>query len=398
MLDESEGDARNELSGTVAGPSVQAGSIYGGIRFYAGSRPSFPTPAQLPGPGLCAGRDRELAGLRRLTMQDIDAGYPFLLVITGVAGVGKTALALNWLHKLREQYAGGQLFVDLRGFAGDGDPMPPHDALGQFLRALGIDAASVPATQDERAALFRSLTTERRLIILLDNADSVAQVRPLLPGPGPALIVVTTRKRLPELARAVDGAHFLHLTPLDEPGALKLLSGIVSRERIQAEPDAALSLVSLCGGLPHAVCASGDRLAAHQGRKIARVVAELADDARRLSALRAVFDGSYRALTEDAARLYRLLSVHPPPEFEPTAAAALAGVNDGEVARLLDSLVEANLLEAANERFRFHDLIRLHAHEKLMEAESETTRQAAYARLVEHYLATQDRAVRAADV
>lgn len=349
-----------------------------------------------------------MVDLRRLTVQDIDAGRPFLLVITGAGGVGKTSLALNWLHHLREEYADGQLFVDLRGFSGDGHPVPSNEALGRCLRALGISTESIPATVDERAALFRSLTTDRRLIIMLDNAASEAQVRPLLPGLGPALVVVTTRKRLQGLT--MDGARFLRLTPLDEPGALELLNRIVGRERIAAEPDAALSLVSLCGGLPLAVCASGTRLAARHGWKIARIVTELADDARRLSVLsaedditlRAIIDGSYRVLAEDAARLYRLLSVHPGPDFDTAVAVALAGADNDEVTGALDSLVGANLLEEGpGERFRFHDLIRLHAREKLMETESTTTRQAASARLVDHYLAmatAADRAVGTADV
>ena len=396
MLDESEDDLqKNELSGTVVGPSVQAGSIHGGIRFDKGPAFSVPRPAQLPGPPPCAGRERELAGLRRLTREDIAAHHPFLLVITGAAGVGKTALGLHWLHRLQDQYAAGQLFVDLRGFSGDGQPVPPSDALGQFLRALGLGTEHIPAGQDERAALFRSLTADRRLIIMLDDAASEAQVRPLLPGRGPALVVVTTRLRLPGLAAA--GARSLHLTPLDERGALELLTRIVGRERITAEPDAALSLVSLCGGLPLAVCASGARLAARHGWKIARVVAELADESRRLSALsreedvslNATLDVSYLRLPDEVAHLYRLLSVHPGPDIDPAGAAALVGIENGDAARLLDSLTDANLVEeGSNGRFRFHDLVRLHAREKLMVTESKPARRAAFTRLVDHYLGT----------
>jgi tetratricopeptide (TPR) repeat protein len=392
--DEGDGAARrNEVSGTVVGPSVQAGSIHGGIQFNMVTRSSLPTPAQLPSPALFASREEELSNLRRLVAQDADGGRPSLVVITGAGGVGKTTLGLHWLHQIRAEYNDGQLFVDLRGFSGDGRPMPSSEPLERFLRALGIGADSIPVNPDEQAALFRSLTAGRRLIIMLDNAVSAAQVRPLLPGPSPALVLVTTRHRLSGLT--MEGARFLSLRPMDQLGAVELLHRIVGPDRIRAEPDEARSLVSLCGGLPLAVCASGARLASRSRWTIARVVEELADETFRLSTLsmeddvsiKAVFDISYRALPDDVARLYRLLGIHPGPDFDPTAAATLAEMTPHESARLLDFLVGANLLEeGSDDRFRFHDLLRLHAREKLMETESKTGRRIAFRQLIEHYL------------
>jgi hypothetical protein len=376
VVDDNDGVSQgNEFSGTVGGSSVQARSIYGGVRFDIWSQSSVPPPAQLRPPAFFAGRQKELDDLR-LALRAGAAGELRLVVITGAGGIGKTALGLHWLNQIRDDYKDGQLFADLRGFSGGGPPMSSSEVLGRFLRALGHGTKHISPDLDERASMFRSLTTGRRMIIMLDNAASTYQVRPLLPGPGPALVMVTTRQRLPGLT--VEGAHVLRLTSLDETGAWELLSRMVGRERMAAEPDAARSLVSLCGGLPLAVCASGVRLAARHRLRIAHVVDELADDTRRLStlsvepdiSLRATLDLSYRALPHTVARLYRLLSVHPGPDFDATAATALAGLKKDDAAGLLDLLVDASLLEEEPYgRFRFLDLIRLHAREKLRETE-----------------------------
>jgi hypothetical protein len=367
---------RNELGGTVSGSSVQARSIYGGIQFHMTSRSSLPTPAQLPSPAFFADREKELADLRWLASRADETSELPLVVITGAGGIGKTALGLYWLNQIRNDYKDGQLFVDLRGFSGDGPTRSSSEVLGRFLRAFGLGAERISSDLDERASLFRSLTTGRRLIIMLDNAASTEQVRPLLPGLGPALVVVTTRQQLPGLA--VEGARVLRLTSLSESGARELLSRMVGPERLAAEPDAARSLASLCEGLPLAVCAAGVRLAARHRMRIAHLVDELADENGRLSALsvksdvslRASLDLSYRVLPDGVARLYRLLSAYPEPDFDATAVTGLAGLRNDETAGLLDFLVDANLLEEEpNGRFRFLELIRLHAREKLNETE-----------------------------
>ncbi|WP_344397213.1 ATP-binding protein [Actinomadura alba] len=384
----------NQSSGTIHGSSVQARSIYGGVQFNVETRSQLPIPAQLPSPGFFADRHDEVRDLRQLIDRPVSAGHPTLIVISGPGGVGKTTLGLHWLNQIRDEYADGQLFVDLHGFS-DGRPMPPSEPLERFLRALGIPAESVPIDLDEQAALFRSLTAGRRLITMLDNAASAAQVRPLLPGPGPALVVVTSRRRMSGLV--MEGARFFDVNPLHESGAVELLHHIVGAERIAAEQSEAMSLVALCGRLPLALCASGARLAARRRWPIARVVGELTDETRRLSALsveddvsvQAVFDLSYQALPEDAARLYGLLGLHPGADFDTAVAGALAYIGHDESARLLDMLADANLLEEGSEdRYSFHDLVRLHARGKLAETTSGDERQAAFARLVDRYLQT----------
>ncbi|MFC5748955.1 ATP-binding protein [Actinomadura rugatobispora] len=389
----------NELTGLIAGSAVQARNIEGGIHISAPDRGLPPAPAQLPPPGLFADRRAELEELRRLSHRAGGAGDGGLVVIAGPGGVGKTTLALHWLHQVKAGYE-GQLFVDMRGFSG-GEPLPPTEPLERFLRALGASADGIPPEIDEQAALFRSVTTGRRLIIMLDNVVSAAQVRPLLPGAGPALVVVTTRRQLSGLL--VDGARFLDLHPLGVPGALELLGHIIGPERIGAEREQARSLVRLCGLLPLAVCASGARLAARRRWPIARVVDELGDEARRLDQLRtgegdteegdmsvmAVFNASYRALNEAHARAYRLLGTHPGPHFDIEAAAALLGGEHDRTVELLDGLVDVSLLaEESTDRYRFHDLVRLHARAKAEELDSDGERNAAFARLADWYLRT----------
>lgn len=382
----------NELNGTIAGSSIQARSIEGGVHITMGDRAPLPAPAQLPSPGLFTNRRSELVELGRLGAPDAQGDRPALVVVTGPGGVGKTTLALHWLHQMKADFE-GQLFVDLQGFSGN-DPLPPGEPLERFLRALGAAADGIPVNVDEQAALFRSMTTGRRLIIMLDNAVSAAQVRPLMPGAGPALIVVTTRRHLSGLL--VDGAHFLDLEPFGQQGAVELLGHLIGADRIATEGEHARSLVKLCGLLPLAVCATGARLAARRRWPIARAVAELDDEARRLSTLRTgegdmsvdvVFNASYQALDSDHARAYRLLGTHPGTDFDLGPAAALTGAGRDRTAELLNGLADASLLlETDEERYRFHDLVRLHARAKAQELDTEAERAEALARLADWYL------------
>ncbi|WP_312874429.1 tetratricopeptide repeat protein [Actinomadura litoris] len=394
-----DGPPSNALTGRVAGSSVQAGSISGGLHINAPHHAPLPAPAQLPPTGIFANRAEELRELSRIAATVAGAGQPRLLVLTGVGGVGKTSLALHWLHQEKASYE-GQLFVDLRGFSGTG-PLPPGETLERFLRALGTGAESIPADLDEQAALFRSATTGRRLIIMLDNAVSAAQVRPLLPNEGGSLIVVTTRLRLSGLV--VNGARFLDVGPLGLDGALDLLENVIGADRIGAEDEYARELARLCGRLPLALCASAARLAARSRWTIARAVAELGDEARRLSALRTgegegdmsvnvVFNASYQALDHAHARAYRLLGIHPGPDFTVPAAAALLDVREERAVQLLDGLADVSLLleeaQGPDERYRFHDLVRLHARDKAVEAEPEAEWSQALERLADRYLRT----------
>jgi tetratricopeptide (TPR) repeat protein len=355
----------------------------------------MPTPGQLPPvPPNFTGRSSELAALNGL-LTDADSGQPVTLaVIMGAGGAGKTSLALRWLHGVRERFPAGQLYAELGGHAADAAARPP-DVLGWFLRSVGVAPERVPLGLAEAAALWRSVTTRQRLVILLDNAVSAGQVRAVLPGPGPSLVAVTTRWRLGGLA--IDGARFTELGPLDDNDAVELLGRILGPGRVSAEPEASNAVVRLCGGLPLAVCVSAARLAPNPRWRVGRIAAELASERHRLAALtlgqdlsvRAAFDVSYAALPAQAARAYRLLSLIPSPDFGLSLAAAALAAAPAEITGLLDALTGASLLEETPaDRFRFHDLVRLHAREHAAEAETDTERHAVISRSVDWYLAS----------
>jgi tetratricopeptide (TPR) repeat protein len=374
----------------VFGSAIQAQVLHGDV-YLGPPAPPMPSPRQLPAPPAhFTGRARELEDLDRIMSLGGDVRPLTLAVLTGAGGIGKTALASHWLHQVRDGYPDGQLYADLQG-AGGGEPGRPADVLGRFLRALRVPPDRVPAELDELVPLYRSVTDGRRLIVLLDNAASAAQVRALLPGPGPSLAVVTTRRRLAGLA--LDGARFLGVGPLDEQAAVELLSRIVGGQA-RSQRDDALAVVRLCGLLPLAVCVSAARLAPHPDWPLRRIADELAGERDRLSALsiegdvsvRAAFDLSYRALAPAAARAYRLLGLIPGPAFGTALAGAAIEVEAAEAAQTLDTLAEASLLaEEAEHRWRFHDLIRLHAREQAA-AGAAADRRAAQARIVAWYL------------
>jgi tetratricopeptide (TPR) repeat protein len=384
------------LSGTVHGPAIQAGAVYGGIRIGSEPRDVGRPPWQLPPSMHVIDRSREFEALERHRARAVREERPALAAVSGLGGVGKTTLALKWLHTLRPDFPAGQLYADLGAQAPDG-PALPEEVLGRFLRALGIPPQQVPGTLAERMTLYRSLTAERRLVVLLDDASTAAQVRPLLPA-GRNVTAVTSRSRLPGLT--VDGCYPVHVEPLDPEAAVELLADTLSDGRVAAQPDDARTLVELCAGLPLAVRVAGARLAARPERRITTMVRALAEERDRLEVLaidgdhnvRAALDLSYRTLPPPAARLYRLLGLHPGPDFaSPVAAAVLAG--EGDAAELLDTLHDASLLlDAGEERHRFHDLVRLHAATKAREDESGEERARALRRIADHYLASATRA------
>ncbi|MHC3471724.1 ATP-binding protein [Streptomyces sp. 7R007] len=395
----------NDLSGTVHGPVIQAGTVHGGIRIGPDAETAVRTPWQFPPSVRVVDRSRELAALERYRARAAREERPVLAAVSGLGGVGKTTLALGWLRGLRPHFPGGQLYADLGAQSPDG-PALPDEVLGRFLRALGVAAPQVPATLAERTALYRSLTTDRRLVVLLDDAATAAQVRPLLPAGG-NVTAVTSRSRLPGLT--VDGCFPVHVDPLAPEAAVELLADTLSDDRVAAQPDAARTLVELCAGLPLAVRVAGARLAARPERRIATMVRALAEEHGRLEALaidgdhdvRAALDVSYRALPAPAARLYRLLGLHPGREFGSEVAAALcAGPGDEgraesprSATELLDLLHDASLLlDAGDERHRFHDLVRLHAATKAREDEPPSERATARRRIADHYLASATRA------
>jgi DNA-binding SARP family transcriptional activator len=354
-------------------------------------------PRQLPADVTAfAGRDGALAQLdARVSTRTV-----VISAIHGTAGIGKTALAVHWAHRAVDRFPDGQLYLNLRGFDPDRPPMDPGDALGRFLRALG--AKQFPAELEERAALFRSLVAGRKLLVLLDNAATVDQVRPLLPGSPSCLVLVTSRNQLTGLI-ALDGARDLTLDVLTSAEAMALLENVIGRTRVLAEPDAAAELTGLCGRLPLAVRITAGKLVMRPNQPIAAAAADLRDGARlgalevdgdRRGAVRAAFDMSYLAVKPDEQRLFRRLSLVPGPDFTSAAAAALADIPEPEAARLLDRLLSGHLVECpAPQRFRLHDLLRHYARERCDSEESTKDRSAAVARLFDWYLSTAQAAV-----
>ncbi|MGW4913101.1 tetratricopeptide repeat protein [Streptomyces sp. NPDC004270] len=387
----------------ITGPVVQARDITGGVHIHSAAAPPPREPAVprqlLPVPGHFINRGQELAELDRLHSAFRDGPAPLIAVLSGPAGIGKTTLARRWLLGQTDSCPDGQLYADLRGHSLDG-PARPGELLTGLLRALGHER--IPAELAEKAALWRSATAQTRIALLLDGARSAAQVRPLLPGATAALTVVTSRNRLTGLG--LEGAAFVALPALGTPDAVELLSRRVGADRVRREPEAALAMAEACAGLPLAVCVAGARAAARPRQPLAVLADALGGDtggnpldALRVegeSALRAALQESYRLLAPEVAAGYRLLSLSPVPGITPPVAAAVCGTGPDETDRLLDDLVEANLLEdfgpdpvTGLARYRYHDLLRLHAHERADAEEPAAARDAAVRRIVDFHLA-----------
>lgn len=313
-----------------------------------------------------------------------------LLVLVGPPGVGKTALALRWAHGARDRYPDGQLYADL---GGSRNKVPVEQVFAAFLAALGVAAQRIPVDAGEQAELYRKLTTRLRLLVLLDNAGSAADIRRLLPARTGSVTMVTGQSRLGSLV--ADSARFITLEPLGGQHGIALLARTVGEERVAEERGHAQTLVELCGGLPIALCVAGARLATRPKWTLARAVADLQDERRRLARLsfgdelsvQAVFDMTYQALSDQAARLYRLMGLHPGPDFGLDVVAAVMQTHVLEAETLVDELLNANMLdEPRNGRCRFHDLIRLHARKKAEDEEPSQTRDAAVRRMLDWYL------------
>jgi DNA-binding SARP family transcriptional activator len=347
-------------------------------------------PAQLPADvrGF-TGRDAELAELDRM----LSAEPPMTIAaVAGTAGVGKTALAVHWAHRVRERFPDGQLYVDLRGYGPD-EPVTAADALAGFLRALGLDGPMIPEDLGERAARFRSLVDRKRVLVLIDNARTVDQVRPLLPGSTAGFALVTSRDALAGLV-AREGAHRVGLERLPADEAVDLLRELLGA-RTDAEPDAAGALVERCARLPLALRVAAELVRARPGRPIAELAAELATrqdtldlldvDGDPHTAVRAVFSWSYRQLEPAAACVFRLLGVHPGHDVAEDAVAAMAEKEPREARRVLDTLVRANLVDLMpGRRYQPHDLLRFYAAELAAADHTEEP----LARLFDYYLAS----------
>ncbi len=361
-----------------------------------------PPPRQLP-PAVAGftGRAAELEALTRMLDHAGGPGTVVISAIGGTAGVGKTALALHWAHQVADRFPDGQLHVNLRGYDPSGTSAIPDDAIHGFLDALGVPPDRIPASAEGQAGLYRDLLADRRMLIVLDNAQDERQVRPLLPASPASLVLVTSRRQLSGLV-AADGARLLSLDVLTHHEAVQLLTARIGTARAAAEPDAVEQIASLCACLPLALTVAAARAAARPAFPLTALAAELADATGRLDALdagdpaanvRAVFSWSDWQLGDESARMFRLLGLHPGPDISVPAAASLAGTDESVARRLLRELARAHMIaEHVPGRYAFHDLLRAYAAEQADHTISQDERDAAEGRVLDHYLHTAFRA------
>ena len=365
------------------------------------ARTPWVTPGQLPAEVAgFTGRGQHLKQLDGLLAAE--TGAVVISAIAGTAGVGKTALAVHWAHQVRDRFPDGQLYVNLRGYA-PAAPVSAIEALAGFLRALGVPAEQVPVEVGEAAGLYRSLLADRRVLILLDNARTAEQVRPLVPGSGGCLVLVTSRDGLGGLV-ARDGAHPVGLDVFTPDEAHGLLVRILGHDRVHAEPDGTAKLVEACAFLPLALRIAAAALVADPRRSIAGYVAGLVTgnrldglvvDGDEQTGVRATVDLSYASMVPQAQRLLRLLGLVPGPDVTVGAAAALTGTTAGQAAPLLDRLADAHLLSRHPlGRYAFHDLLRAYAIDRAEREDSTAEKAAALQRLLDWYLYTVDAAAR----
>jgi DNA-binding SARP family transcriptional activator/Tfp pilus assembly protein PilF len=362
-----------------------------------------PVPAQLPlAVRAFGGRGDELASLDALLPATAQGepdrpGAVVISAVSGTAGVGKTALAVHWAHQVAARFPDGQLYVNLRGFDPVGPAVDPATAVRGFLDAFDVPAQSVPEDPQAQTAMYRSLLAGKRVLVVLDNARDVEQVRPLLPGAGGCMAIVTSRNQLTGLV-ATEGAHPVTLDLLTPAQARDLLARRLGADRVAREPDAVDAIIARCARLPLALAIAAARAATRADFPLAVLAAELRESTGALDALhsgdaatdvRAVFSWSYRTLSPPAARLLRLLGPHPGPDFAAPAAASLAGVPPGQARTLLAELTRTHLLtEHAPARFTFHDLLRAYASEQAHDVDTAEQRRAATHRMQDHYLHT----------
>jgi tetratricopeptide (TPR) repeat protein/transcriptional regulator with XRE-family HTH domain len=362
-------------------------------------RPGRPgVPRQLPGATRhFVGRSAELGELTKLLDGTSPRDPSVVATIAGIAGIGKTALAVCWAHRVADRFPDGQLYVDLRGFDPDGRAVTPADALRRLLEDVGVPAEAVPGDLAARSALYRSLLAGRRMLVILDNARDAQHVRTLLPGHGANFAVVTSRQRLIGLV-AGHGARPLELGLLTQAQSYELLSRFAGRERVDGERAQAAALLRACSGLPLAVAIAGARTAAMPAVPLAEIWADLTESRRPLDALctgdpasdvRSVLAWSYRQLSEAAARMFWLLGAHWGPDISAPAAASLAALSVPDARRALRELTSAQLLtRQPDDRHRFHDLLRAYAEELAGRADHADERREALHRAYSHYAQT----------
>jgi DNA-binding SARP family transcriptional activator/tetratricopeptide (TPR) repeat protein len=365
-----------------------------------------PVPRQLPPDAShFTGRAAELERLDGLVDGSGAAPLPpvMTIVISGTAGVGKTALANRWAHQVADRFPDGQLYASLHGHDATA-PADPLEVLARFMRALGVAAEQVPEDLEEAAGMYRSLLDGKRILVLLDNAASTGQVRALLPGTPGCVVIVTSRNRLTGL-RVREGPSAITLLPFVPAEAVELLHKILGPGRAAAEPAALAAIADECAYLPLALRIAAERASARPHHTLGALAAQLAVASGQLDMLdadddpatsvRAVFSWSYQSLAPDTARMFRLAGLHPGPDISVPAAAALADCDTHMAARLLETLANAHLVEIpAADRYRFHDLLRAYATECAAADEDEAERTAALRRVLTWYLHTADAAAK----
>ena len=389
--------SHHEVSGTVHGAVVQSGPVYGDIvvrEEHPGHTPA-PVPRQVPA-GAAFFQDRAvvLAQLDRwAALPDAGPSGAWMAALSGPPGVGKSETVRHWVQRQRGRFPDGELYIDfqeLRERVG-GDVSA---GVSRCLRSLGVKDEHLPADLQELTNLYRSHTADRQLLVVLDNVTAPSQVKPLVPQSSGSALLVTSNGRLGELA--LDGARLVPLEPLGEEDGRRLLEEMCSAERIAADPQAADRIVERCGGLPVALRVAAARLATHPWLSPAALEEELADERRRLDALRvggertvtAVFGVAYEGLPPEAARLYRILGLCPTRHWDVQLAAAVAELPAQRARELLETLADASLVTGAADgtRFTFHELIRLHARDRAEREESPAEQQGAVRRAVDHLL------------
>ncbi|MGW0589551.1 BTAD domain-containing putative transcriptional regulator [Streptosporangium sp. NPDC002607] len=363
------------------------------------------SPVEIPGPCLLPRDATDLTG-REAHIQSLcdtilsDAGRRgTIFAIEGRGGVGKTSLAIHVAHRLQDVFTGGQLYVDLHGT--EAQPTEAGEVLARFLRALDVPGTAIPESLDERAEMYRAQLAGRRALIVLDNAANEAQVQPILPGTPDCVVLVTSRTRLTGLG----GAHLIELDTLTREQATRLLMRMFGSDRVNGEPEAAAELVRLCGGLPLALRIIGARLKARPHWSLGRMAQKLADERGRLSELahghldiRASLALSYNGLDPGARHLFRLLGLLHAPDFTDWVAASLLDTGVSDATDVLEALIDARLVdvigrdETGGLRYRFHDLVRLYARERVEAEQPEGDRAAATGRMLGGMLSLCERA------
>jgi tetratricopeptide (TPR) repeat protein len=408
------GEVRSEIGrAQVTGDVVQARDVSGGVHFHAADRRADDpqaVPRQLPADvSSFVNRRTELRRLGRLltgkgTRPATQHSYApaAVVVITGSAGVGKTALALHWAHRIRGHFPDGELYANLRGFD-DGPAVTAGAVLDRFLRDLAVEPSSIPADPDGRAAMFRSRIADRRVLILLDNVADIGQVRPLIPGsPGP-LVVITSRNQLAGLAIR-DGAQRIRLDIFQESDAVALVRQVTRTGGRRDAPADLLELARLCARLPLALRVAAEHAISRPTMQLAELIADLRDDSMLWDALsvddgphsegvRTVFAWSYRDLPEEAARMFRALGLHQGPDVSLRTAAAALGVPERSARRALDILLGAFLIQSSRpHRYELHDLLRAYALDQARTTDADAVCRDTLDRMLRWYITSASRA------